>query len=349
MKPNPMRAFPSLIALGTIFLNVAARATGPDPLPEALPILQSAYVDFSALQPKEGDRLSDLISRSAGRISLVTPDPAPQATPVLTAALPENIAYWRLASFSPKAPGTDLLSDLRQSALSATALVVDLRSTTTPDDYKGAAQILQLIAPEDTTLNAFTPSTSPLTPAIQMPLVVLTNAGTTGAGEVLAACLKARGAIIIGRATAGRVAVFSEQKLASGEVLRYVSGAIPTSEEIPLWGKPVLPDVALKVNDRTEKATLMLIRNNHIADVIGESAKRARMNEAALVQGQDPEWDAYLKSLQTADDHYQSLPPMRDTALIHALDCLKAIRLLPKPAPTPARIVSLPPAPTKVQ
>jgi hypothetical protein len=104
------------------------------------------------------------------------------------------------------------------------------------------------------------------------------------------------------------------------------AGAFRFRTEAPAWGHPVVPDIALKVNDRTEKAALVLIRDNHISDVIEESAERHRLSEASLVKGQDPELDDYLASLEKGPV-LLSLPVIHDVVLISALDSLRAIRL----------------------
>ena len=85
----------------------------------------------------------------------------------------------------------------------------------------------------------------------------------------------------------------------------------------------------MTVHDHDEKAALILIKDNQILDVIQESAERHRMTEAALVQGQDPEWDDYLASLEQRPV-LLSLPVIHDVVLISALDSLKAIRLSAK-------------------
>jgi len=100
-----------------------------------------------------------------------------------------------------------------------------------------------------------------------------------------------------GRPTRGKAAVFDEQKLSSGPVLRFVSENITRADGTPLLGHPVVPDISLTVNDHNEKAALILIKDNQILDVIQESAERHRMTTASLVHGQDPEWDDYLASL----------------------------------------------------
>ena len=233
--------------------------------------------------------------------------------------------YWRLASFvlPPGKALPDIATQLHQAAGTAPGIILDFRTNTTPDDYEGAKLLRTLF---DTTND-------------RMPIVVLTNDRTVGAAEAFAGYLQADGAIIVGRPTAGKVALFQEDKLSSGQVLRYVVpskgdddpvSAFRFRTEAPAWGHPVVPDIALKVNDRSEKAALVLIRDNHISDVIEESAERHRLSEASLVKGQDPELDDYLASLEKGPV-LLSLPVIHDVVLIGALDSLRAIRLSERP------------------
>jgi hypothetical protein len=313
--------------------TVAPPSATADPLAEVLPILQAKYADFPALNYKPGDKLEDLITRSGGGISL---EPAPLAlspTPILNATLPDNVIYWRLASFALPQGKTwaDLATQLRQASSTATGIILDLRSNSTPDDYQGAKQTLGFFMPVEKTA-------APLTEA---PVVVLTDSRTAGAAEALAGYLQADGALVMGQATAGKVGVFGEQKLSSGEILRYVVPTTPVDDpalafkfraEVPTWGHPVLPDISIATDERAEKSALTLIRDNHVMDVIQESAARHRMSEASLVQGQDPEWDDYLSSLEQKPV-LLSLPVIHDVVLISALDSLKAIRFSQATAP----------------
>ena len=299
--------------------SVVSPSAAPDPLAEALPILQSKYPDFQALNYKQGDRLGDLIARSEGKITLGAPEAAP--IPILTATLPDGILYWRLASFAlpPGKSWPDLAPQLHQAAGTAPGIILDLRANSTPDDYAGARLLLKFFDPNSD----------------HLPIVVLTNDRTVGAAEAFAGYLQATGAIVVGRPSAGKAAIFQEDKLSTGQVLRYVAApngsddpmsAFRFRNELPAWGRPVVPDIALKVNDRTEKAALVLIRDNHISDVIEESAERHRLSEASLVKGQDPELDDYLASLEKGPV-LLSLPAIHDVVLISALDSLRAIRL----------------------
>jgi hypothetical protein len=59
------------------------------------------------------------------------------------------------------------------------------------------------------------------------------------------------------------------------------------------------------------------------------------MSEASLVNGQDPEWDAYLATLQNSPV-LLSLPRIHDPVLVAGLDSVRAIRLSGSPTAVPA-------------
>jgi hypothetical protein len=332
---------------------IVAPTPAADPLAEALPMLQMKYVDFKALNSKQGDHLSDLIARSNGGISLVTPETASAPIPIVTATLPGGVIYWRLASFTPEKSWLDLGTQLKQESGNAAGIILDLRSNIAPDDYHGAAQILGFFAPEDLALSKYDAvgidhgATIP-DHSFHSPIIVLTNNQTTGAAEALAAFLKADGALVVGRATQGKAAIFKEQKLFSGQVLRFAVENIAMADGTPLWNHPVTPDIAMTVDDHAEKAALALIKDNQILDVIEESPERHRLSEASLVQGQDPEWDDYLASLERKPV-LLSLPVIHDVVLVSALDSLKAIRLSERSVPPESRADASPQSSASLQ
>ena len=313
-----------------------------DLLAEALPILQSNYADFKALNYKPGDRLTDLIARSNGKITLISPE-VMGPVPIITAVLPDGIVYWRLASFTPKKNWDDLAGNLKWMIdyWHVFGAVLDLRSNATPNDYAGAAQVAGLFVPGDSTLWKYLPQKGDgilRFPSgipdrqFQGPLIVLTNGQTTGAAEALAASLKADGALIVGRPTAGTAAFFEDDTLASGQVLRFAVAPPTQTDGTSIRAHAVTPDIVLDVDEHNENAALTLIRDNHISDVIEESAERHRLSEASLVKGEDPELDDYLVSLEKGPV-LLSLPATHDPVLINALDSLRAIRLSERPAP----------------
>ncbi len=360
-----------LTLLTLVFTGTALAADAPappsavDPTAEAVAILQAKYPDFKDLQVKAGDHLADLITRSGGKISLRPGNigALDANPPIVTTTLPDYVLYWRLASFKLQQDWTHLATELAEANKTGLGMIVDLRSNANPDDYQGAAQALGLLEPSDRTLSTYQTDGSghpilrfPDNP-FHLPIVVLVDGSTNGAAEALAVCLKADGALVIGQATAGRIGVFAEQPLSGGQVLRYLTAPLGTSNPVKAddhslaWDQPVLPDVGLMANERMEKGALVLIKDNHILDLIQESPPRHRLSEAALVQGIDPEWDAYLVTLEKKDDDHflLSLPPIRDPALIAALDNLKAIQLSQRPPIIPTQPAAHPAAAASLQ
>ena len=335
-----------LVAGGPLVAEPAAPPPAPaapvaDPTAEALPILQAKYVNFADLHYQNGDHLSDLTARSDGKISVVSPDNA-APSPILNAVLPDGIAYWRMASFTPKKDWAGLAADFNSmiDAQHVFGAVLDLRANAS-NDYMGAAQVLYFFVPNDTSLLKYAPQitlSEPKAPALTAqlhfagPIIVLTNGQTAGAAEALAGCLKSDVGLVVGRTTAGMG--FEEDKLSDGEILRFAVPLAPQGGDTMI--RPVTPDIVLNVDDHNEKTALMLIRDDHVLDVIQESAERQRMSEASLVKGQDPEWDAYLASLERGPV-LLSLPRIHDPVLVTALDSLRAIRLSEAPTPAPAQ------------
>ena len=349
---------PILLALSCpVFAADAPAAMPPvavNPLTEALPILEAKCLDFKALNYKAGDQFGDLIARSNEEISLSTAaSSASPPLPILTVSLPGSILYWRLASFTPQKSWLDLGTQLEQANGNTAGIILDLRTNLAPDDYAGAAQVMAFFAPQDRALSKFAPIgadhgvPTPNHP-FHAPIVALTNNQTTGAAEALASFLQADGALVVGRPTSGKAAIYDEQKLSSGPVLRFVSENITRADGTPLFGHPVVPDISLAVNDHNEKAALILIKDNQILDVIQESNERHRMSEASLVQGQDPEWDDYLASLEQKPV-LLSLPVIHDVVLISALDSLKAIRLSERTLPVQAGANATGPTSSSIQ
>jgi hypothetical protein len=330
-----------LVAAGVLAAEPTVPATTPvtpvsptvsstDPIAEVLPFLQAKYVDFPALHYKEGDKLSDLEIRAQGRISIIMPGTV-APTPILTAALPDGIVYCRAGSFTPKKDWGDVVQGFRSlvDAEHPVGAVIDLRSNAS-DDYNGAAQLLGLIVPGDTSLFKYLITDKagvmhlPLSIAnrqLSGPFVVLTNEQTAGAAEALASRLQTDGALVVGRATSG--SGFEEDKLPDGAILRFATAL----QRLPgdTLTRPVVPDIAVTVDDHNEKAALMLIREDRVLDVIQEQDARKRMSEASLVSGQDPEWDAYITTLEQAPV-LLSLPRVHDPVLVTALDSVRAIR-----------------------
>lgn len=238
-------------------------------------------------------------------VKVTTPDFTSGSTPATVAApgarlfstmLPGGIIYWRAGSFTPATTWNDLATQTSQAATSATGLILDLRSNTSPADFGGALRVAGFLGKNQAGAifqqASYQPQAAPM-PGVPM-LIVLTNRETRGAAELLAATLQSHGALVMGEATVGR--------------------------------HPVTPDVTTTANAQDEAVSLALIDRQQVAAVITEAAERHRMSEAALVTGQDPEQDAFIASHEQAAP--AAAPATRDLALVEALDSFKAIRVV---------------------
>lgn len=340
---NTTATYSQFFLYGLLFLagpilraDPTVSADTSDLLTEAFPILRANYIDSKKLPAKEGEHLSDLIAQSGGAISLCAQEADALPAPMVTAFLPDNIIYWRLACFTPETGWPELAMQLDQwTGQGAAGIVLDLRSNRAPDDYVGAARIASYFVPAGTLLftsrnvsgNDCAYTGTHQGAPFHQPIVLLTDKQTVGAAEVLTACLKDRGALVMGQGTTGKAAIFTEEKLSSGQILRYVSARICLPDGTKLWGHPISPDIDLIANEQNEKNALALIDRHGVLDVIRQTAERHRLNEASLVQGENPELDDYLASHGKKSDASAVKPALQDIALINALDSLKAIRL----------------------
>jgi hypothetical protein len=323
----------------------AKTPVAPDGMTAALPALQAGYVDFAGLHAGPSDHLADLVARSQGELVLNPTWGVSGTLPILTALLPGPIIYCRLASLQPTTGWADFAGQLQKwSVQGAQGVVLDLRSNGSVNDFDGAAQMASLFLPAGTRLFTVTDaqgkardymSTDVLggsRPALMdEPVVVLINAETVGAGEALAATLKANGAVLIGGSTMGRGALFQDETPTPGQALRFVTGRVTLADGTPLWNHPVDPDIGVEVDAKREAAALDLIAQNKVSEVIAEAAARHRMSEAALVRGEDPEIDAYLTSPEGPGKAVKTAPVTQDSVLVDALDSLKAIGLSERP------------------
>jgi hypothetical protein len=324
----------------TLPLFGAGTGAAADPLGEAMPVLQSGYYDFSRMDIRPGETLDDMVRSSGYGLSIQSPAAAKAAPePILAALLPDQIVYCRAASFSPASSWGGLADQLgKWLAQGVQGIVLDLRSNGAPDDFDGAAHLAGLFLPagaplfdlhdvrgQSQTYTSIAPNPSQAIGAAA-PLVVLTDKRTAGAAEALAAALRSHAALVLGEATAGRGGLFAEHPLASGQVLRYLTGEVFLPNGATLWEHPVVPDIDVTADAKKEQAALNLIGQQHIADVIGEAAQRHRMSEASLVRGEDPEIDASLAAQSAGHGALASPLATQDIVLVDALDSLKAIR-----------------------
>jgi hypothetical protein len=226
-----------------------------------------------------------------------------------------------LEAFSPKPPE---------------AAVLDLRATPHSTDFELAAECCRRFVPKGRVLfsikrpkaNDEEILTSREAPRWRGLLVVLVDGDTAGAGEVLAAVLRTHlGAYVIGQQTKGEAAQFEELPLAGGRVLRMAIGEVTLPDATPVFPGGLRPDLVVNVTqEKTDELLRLAMDSAGVARLVTET-ERARMNEAALIGGTNPELDE-LQAVQKlrASGEVQA-KPLCDEVLQRALDFITSVRV----------------------
>lgn len=253
--------------------------------------------------------------------------PAVEASPFRAEILDGRVGYVRLGSI-----GTESLAQLDAAladfaAKKAEGLVLDLRATPESADYPMAAQVCERFVPKGAALfSLLSPAdkqekifTSSRAPAFQGVIVVLADEDTAGAAEVVAAALRRHAkAMVVGTNTSGRAVEFTLLPLGGGHHLRYATAEARVAGLPPLYPRGIEPDLGVRQTPEDKKAILDGALEKGIAGYVFES-ERARMNEAALVAGTNPEIDAE-----------ETATPLLDRPLQRAVDLVTAIKLFRK-------------------
>ena len=241
--------------------------------------------------------------------------------------LDDHVGYLRLGSLSTENLA-QLDAALKDFAGKKTdAVVVDLRATPDSSDFPMAAQfagrfvpngtaLFSLARPADKQEKIFTSSGSP---GFQGTVAVLVDGDTAGAAEVIAAVLRRYAkAMIVGTNTSGRAVEFALLPLGGGHNLRYAAAEARVAGLPSIYPRGIEPDLVVEQSPEDKKAILDGALEKGIAGFVFES-ERARMNEAALVAGTNPEIDADESKTQ-----------LLDRPLQRAVDLVTAIKLFRK-------------------
>ena len=306
-------------------------------LREFLNILREHYIGAPKLDQNELSRatVQGLLERLAPGASLVslsgsaTAEPSPFRFEIIES----RIGYVRLGALVPEHL-TELDAALQTIATrSFNAAILDLRATPRGSDFELGAKVCERFCPKGRVL--FTVKrrpagqemilTSKQEPRFRGVLVVLVDADTSGAAEVIAAVLRVQArALIIGEKTMGEAVEFSDLPLPSGKRLRVAVAEVALPENVAVFPGGVRPDVAVAVSAETTSAVLKAALESGVASLVVET-ERPRMNEAALVAGTNPELDAIQAAARARAE--KPKPPLRDVVLQRALDTITTIAL----------------------
>lgn len=237
------------------------------------------------------------------------PPPAPAPAPFRAELLDGRVGYVR-----PGSLGTESIAQLDAAledfnAKKAEGIVLDLRGTPESSDFPLAAEVCDRFVPAGTSLFSVVrpadkqekifSSSSP--EAFQGVIVVLADEDTAGAAEAIAGALRRHArAMVVGGKTSGRAAEFTTLPLGGGHHLRYASAEVRVEGLAPLYPRGIEPDLEVAQSGEEKKAILDGALDKGMAAYVFET-ERARMNEAALVAGTNPEIDADETAVQLLD------------------------------------------------
>jgi C-terminal processing protease CtpA/Prc len=220
------------------------------------------------------------------------------------------------------------------AAKNVNALIVDLRASQAPTDLALAADFAKRVCPKGKTLFALRKPTgrqdrvfsSDRDPAFRGLIMVLTDGDTVGAAEAIAAALRFYDkALIIGQATAGRAAEYSDLSLPSGKILRIAVAEMVSPDGRSLFPDGMKPDLPVEMSMADKRQIFQLSGEKGMEPFVYEGG-RPHMNEAALLAGTNPEVEA-AEAAQQRRGRAPEKPPAHDPVLQRALDVVTSLEV----------------------
>ncbi len=341
LKATPPAALPppKPVAQESMTPQEAADVIGEDELKGIIETLRATYVRPAELEEPalSRARLHGLLQRmgNGARIFSGPSQASAEVQPFRATMLPNDIAYIRIGALGPDAVA-NLDVTLEAYKKPPGALVLDLRATPPHADFEQAAEVCRRFCPKGrilfsikrTRANDEEVLTSRMDPLYRGPLVVLVDGDTSGSGEVIAAVLRTHlGAYIIGNQTKGEAAQFEEIALDKGRVLKVAVGEVTLPDATPVFPGGLRPDLVVDVaQEKTDEYLFAAMQEQDLAAFVTEK-ERARMNEAALVAGTNPETDAAIEAQRNKAAGKLPKPHLRDVALQRAVDYVTAVRI----------------------
>jgi hypothetical protein len=223
------------------------------------------------------------------------------------------------------------------AAKNVNAVIVDLRASQATTDFSLAAEFAKRFCPKAKTLFTLRKPTghqdrifsSDRDLAFRGLVMVLTDSDTAGAPEAIAAALRFYNkALVIGQATAGRAAEYSDLSLPSGKILRVAVAEMISPDGRPLFPEGVKPDLPVEMSTADKRQIFQLSGEKGMGPFVYE-AGRPHMNEAALLAGTNPEVEA-AEAAQQRRGRVPEKPPAHDPVLQRALDVVTSLEVYQK-------------------
>jgi hypothetical protein len=153
-------------------------------------------------------------------------------------------------------------------------------------------------------------------------VVILVDEETATASEAIAACLRARGrALLVGGNTLGKTVRYTQVQLDEHASLRYASAEMLLPDSTSFFKKGLAPHFPVRAN-LAEKHKVFAGGSSQPQVSFVRDRVRPRFNEHALVHGQNPELNDYVRR-----SNGQALPgdegQVRDVVTQRAVDLLR--------------------------
>lgn len=221
----------------------------------------------------------------------------------------------------------------------AAGMVIDLRFAV-GNEFDAAGRAAALFADRDGEVLSWGDGSVRVTgpePAWKQPVAVLVNGSTKGAAEAFAAALRTEaGALLIGRASAGRAAVFRDLPLDNGSKLRLPVARVRTGDGKEISASGLQPDITVNVSPEQDRAyladpyTLVSSSGQTLSSTNGSASTlivRRRVNEAELVRAQR---EGTVPGDTRADTAADAVRIVRDPVLGRGLDLVRGLSILQK-------------------
>jgi Peptidase family S41 len=222
------------------------------------------------------------------------------------------------------------------AAKNVNALIVDLRASQATTDLALAAEFAKRFCPKGKTLFALRKPAgrqdrafnSDRDPAFRGLVMVLADGDTVGGAEAVVSALRFYNkALVIGQATAGRAAEYSDLSLPGGKILRVAVAEMVSPDGRSLFPEGIKPDLPVEMSMADKRQIFQLSGEKGMGPFIYE-AGRPHMNEAALLAGTNPEVEAAEAAQRRG--RAAEKPPASDPVLQRAMDVVTSLEVYQK-------------------
>jgi hypothetical protein len=320
--------------------RAAVDALNDAELDQVIGLLKENYIHPDALSESEIKRASvqGILDRIAPGASLVAAPAAggPGPSPFRSEILDDRIGYARLGATTDNNVA-ELDAALQKFAeKSLGAMILDLRATPESSNFEETAEICRRFCPKGRVLfSVKKPNikqeqilTSKEDPKYRGIIVVLVDSATAGNAEVLAAVLRTHvNALVIGQQTKGEAVEFAELPLATGKLLRVAVAEVALPENVRVFPGGVKPDLIVPAPQETTDALLKQELEKGVSEFVFE-VERARLNEASLVAGTNPDLDALQAAQKSKREKAKT--QLHDAVLQRAVDFITTISIYEK-------------------